>query len=171
MSNKGAKQRLIKLYGKECFIDKLHLRPGPPPVYTGKGQMHRMKQLTYHHIVEKSKGGRATVENGALLSAENHAWFNKQQKGDQARMNQAFQDYKAQADKERLQGGIRLGVMSFSTQGVEKAQVIEVPTFDDPEEYIVIPVEPMTPEEQAIYEEHKRTRNERVFKKFEGYDR
>lgn len=172
MSNKGAKQRLIKLYGKECFIDKLKLRTDPPPRYTGKAQMHRMKQLTYHHIQEKSKGGKATVENGAILSNENHIWFNKQEKAKQAQMNQAFQDYKSQVDRERLQGGaMRIGVMSFSTQGVEQAQAIEVPTFDDPEEYIVIPVEPMTPEEQAIYEEHKRARNERVFKKFEGYDR
>ena len=165
MSNKGAKQRLIKLYGKECFIDKLHLRTDPAPTYTGTGQMKRMKQLTYHHIVEKSKGGKATVENGALLSAENHAWFNKQNKGAQAQMNKAFQEYKAQADK------IRIGAVAFSTRGVERAQAIEISTFDNPEDYIVIPVEPMTPEEQAIYEAHKRARNERVFKKFEEYDR
>lgn len=172
MSNKGAKFRLIKLYGEECFIDKLKLRTDPPPKYTGKGQMHRMKQLTYHHIVEKSKGGKATVENGALLSAENHAWFNKQQKCDQARMNQAFQDYKAQADKERAANKpLRIGAISFSTQGIQQAKAIEVPTFDNPEDYIVIKAEPMTQEEQAIYEAHKRARNERVFRKFEEWDR
>lgn len=165
MSNKGAKQRLIKLYGAECFIDKLHLRPGPQPTYTGKAQMHRMKQLTYHHILEKSKGGKATVENGALLSAENHAWFNKQTKPEQTRLNGEFQDYKARADK------MRIGVMSFSTQGVQRAQAIEIPEFTPEEDYMVIKLEPMTPEEQAIYEEHKRKRNARVFKKFEEKER
>ena len=55
-----------------------------------------MKQLTYHHIKMKKDGGRATVENGALLSAENHAWFHKQSLQGQAIMNEMFQEYKRQ---------------------------------------------------------------------------
>ena len=63
-SNRGAKKRLIKSYGAECFIEKLHLRiDDTPRTYTSKGQYRRMKQLTYHHILEKSKGGKSTVEN------------------------------------------------------------------------------------------------------------
>lgn len=69
MSNKGAKNKLIKLYGRECFIDKLHLRPieDTPKRYKSKGEMKRMKELTYHHIKEKSKGGKATVENRSYI--------------------------------------------------------------------------------------------------------
>lgn len=94
-SNKRAKERLIALYGEECFIEKLHFRVDTEPrQYTSKGQYKRMKQLTYHHIKEKSKGGKATVENGALLSAENHAWFHQQEPRAQAKMNAAFQEYK-----------------------------------------------------------------------------
>ncbi len=66
-SNKKAKEKLIQLYGAECFIDKLHLRPTAGRKYTGKGQMQKMKQLTYHHILEKSKGGKATVENRSFI--------------------------------------------------------------------------------------------------------
>ena len=66
-SNKNAKEKLIELYGPECFIDKLHLRHDTDRHYTGKGQYKRMKQLTYHHIVEKSKGGKATVENRSYI--------------------------------------------------------------------------------------------------------
>ena len=44
----------------------------------------------------KKDGGIATVENGALLSAENHAWFHKQNPQDQAIMNTMFQEYKKQ---------------------------------------------------------------------------
>ncbi len=66
-SNKNAKEKLIELYGPECFIDKLHLRPDRDRRYTGKGQYARMKRLTYHHIVEKCKGGRATVENRSFI--------------------------------------------------------------------------------------------------------
>ena len=95
MSNKKARKKLIKLYGAECFIEKLHLRTDTEPrQYTSKGQYKRMKQLTYHHIQERSNGGQATVENGALLSAENHEWFNRQSKEAQRQMNELFQRYK-----------------------------------------------------------------------------
>ncbi len=93
-SNKKAKEKLIQLYGAECFIDKLHLRQDKNRHYTSKGQYKRMKQLTYHHIKMKKDGGKATVENGCLLSAENHSWFHKQPKEEQERMNKAFQEYK-----------------------------------------------------------------------------
>ena len=96
MSNKKAKEKLIELYGAECFIDKLHLRTDidKPRRYKSKGQLKKMRQLTYHHIKERKDGGQATVENGALLSAENHAWFNKQSKNAQKQMNEMFQQYK-----------------------------------------------------------------------------
>ena len=72
-SNKKAREELERLYGKECFIEKLHLRKDTEPrKYTSKGQMKRMKQLSFHHIVPKSAGGKATVENGAILNLDNH---------------------------------------------------------------------------------------------------
>ena len=95
MSNKKARKKLIKLYGAECFIEKLHLSKDTElRQYTGKGQYEKMKQLTYHHIREKQHGGKATVEDGALLSAENHIWFNEQSKEAQRQMNELFQRYK-----------------------------------------------------------------------------
>lgn len=100
MSNKNAKQELIRRYGAECFIEKLHLRQDTTPRrYTSKGQKKRMKQLTYHHIRMRKDGGKATVENGALLSAENHQWFHKQSSTAQGYMNAIFQEYKKQVDE------------------------------------------------------------------------
>lgn len=97
MDNKQAKEKLIRLYGPECFIEKLKLRKDTEPKrYKSKGQRKRMKQLTYHHIRMKKNGGRATVENGALLSAENHAWFHRQSPQNQNYMNELFQEYKKQ---------------------------------------------------------------------------
>lgn len=56
-TNKAVRKKLEKLYGAECFIEKLHLRIDTEPRrYKSKGQMKRMKQLTYHHILEKSRG-------------------------------------------------------------------------------------------------------------------
>lgn len=93
--NKIARKKLEKLYGKECFIEKLHLRKDTEPrKYKSKGQMQRMRQLSYHHILERYRGGKATVENGAILSVENHAWFHKQSPEAQRFMNKLFQEYK-----------------------------------------------------------------------------
>ena len=67
-SNKSAKNKLIELYGEECFIDKLHLRPGGyKEKYTSKAQRKRTKQLTYHHILEKRN--RWTSNNRKWCSA------------------------------------------------------------------------------------------------------
>ena len=111
--NKSARQELERLYGKECFIDKLHLREEKQKRYTGKGQLKQMKQLTYHHIKMKKDGGRATIENGALLSAENHAWFHKQSPEKQSEMNRAFQEYK-------------MAFAELTTEGIKQAQRIEI---------------------------------------------
>ena len=100
-SNKRAKEKLIQIYGAECFIEKLKLRKDTKPrKYKGKSQMKKMKQLTYHHIRMKKDGGKATVENGALLSVENHAWFHKQSSQYREYMNTMFQEYKRQQSKE-----------------------------------------------------------------------
>lgn len=97
-SNKAVKERLIARYGAECFIERLKLRDTSGLKYTGKNQYKRMKMLTYHHIKEKSKGGKATIENGALLSAENHQWFHQQDRADRERMNNMFQELKRNID-------------------------------------------------------------------------
>ena len=86
-----------------------------------------MKQLTYHHIVKREHGGRTTVENGALLSAENHQWFNKQSEIKQAIMNDMFQQYK-------------LGILEMNNGQVVQHQVVELDfNMDD---YYSIPLEP-----------------------------
>lgn len=119
MTNRQAKERLIEIYGAECFIDKLHLRQdNTPRHYTGKAQMKRMKQLTYHHILEKRNGGKATVENGAILSTENHEWFNKQTPEKQAELNRKFQEYKQCTVEyvDKLNTGIEIRAMVFEPQ-------------------------------------------------------
>lgn len=127
-SNKRAKQQLIDLYGAECFIEKLKLRhKASKGKYTSKGQRKRMQQLTYHHIEKKEFGGKATVENGAILSAENHQWFNQQTPEEQSRLNTIFQQYK-------------MGVLEIKNGRVVDVQAI---TFDDKDEYFSIPLEPI----------------------------
>lgn len=129
-SNKRAKEELIKIYGAECFIDKLKLRDESGRRYTGKGQKAKMKQLTYHHIKMKKDGGKATVENGALLSAENHAWFHKQSEPIQHQMNELFQEYKRLKSKkcdivfvDHLDLGFEIKPITFTLD--EKGQILD----------------------------------------------
>lgn len=42
MSNKKIKKQMIKIFGKECFIDKLKLRNDGPRHYSSKGQKKKM---------------------------------------------------------------------------------------------------------------------------------
>ena len=61
-SNKKIKEKMIELYGPECFIEKLHLRKDSTPrKYIGKNQMKKMKQLTYHHIQEKKQRRKSDI--------------------------------------------------------------------------------------------------------------
>ena len=96
---------MARLYGSECFIERLKLRDTSQEKYSGKKQYMKMKQLTYHHIKKKEYGGRATIENGAILSAENHSWFHKQPKEVQEEMNRMFQELKARTDECRIEIG------------------------------------------------------------------
>ena len=106
MGNGVARRVLEELFGAECFIKKLHLRKDNKN-YTGIGQKKKMKKLknknklTYHHIIEEHHNGKATIENGAILSVENHQWFHEQPLSDQLRMDRKFQDYKMQALKDK----------------------------------------------------------------------
>lgn len=101
MSNKSAKQKLIEKYGNIDFLDQLKVTTPTGHTYTSKGQMKRMKQLSFHHIIMRKDGGPATVENGALLTQEHHIWFHQQPKEVQAKLNQAFQEFKRLKDKNK----------------------------------------------------------------------
>ena len=129
-SNKRAKEELIRRYGAECFIEKLKLRKDiEPRRYKGKDQMKKMKQLTYHHIKMKKDGGRATRENGALLSAENHSWFHQQSSQAQGYMNALFQEYKRQVDEcqvvfvDELDLGFEIKPITFAID--ERGQILD----------------------------------------------
>lgn len=161
-SNREAKEELIRLYGAQCFIDRLHLRPDSSRIYTGKQleymrkHKEQLKRLTYHHIKERCKGGKATVENGALLSEENHRWFNQQSKENQAKMNQAFQDLKQQLDNARE---CKIELVDTLDMGFE-VKTAEISFSDE-----------RKPKEKFNRAKEKRKFNERVKEEMEDYER
>ena len=138
--NKRAKEELIRRYGAECFIDRLHLRDDKDRKYTGKGQYKRMKMLTYHHIKMKKDGGKANVENGALLSAENHNWFHQQPMARQREMNDMFQELKRELDHigieyvDDLETPIKVNAVSISVTK-DKHVIIEKLRRDEEREF------------------------------------
>lgn len=99
-SNKRAKELLIQRYGEIDFLDQLKVKIPECKTYKSKGQRKRMEQLTYHHILEKSRGGKATIENGALLTEEHHIWLHKQPPEVKSKLNMAFQELKRKKDQE-----------------------------------------------------------------------
>lgn len=101
--NQRVRKEMINKYGEKCFIEELHLRDKKDiekefKLY-GKKQRKVMDELTYHHIIEKCKGGATTEENGAILRNINHRWFNRLSKEKQAEINRLFQVYKRNYEK------------------------------------------------------------------------
>lgn len=165
-SNKNIKRKLILKYGAKCFIEELGLR-SPEEIeadkkrYTGTKQLEIMDELTYHHIIERCKGGAATEENGAILRNINHRWFNRLSPERQAEINKLFQQYKQNYT-------YKINAITFSTDKCIDKQSIEVTPTED---VIIIPAYDTTEKDLQIYLEHKRKRNERVFKKFERFEK
>lgn len=159
-ANKNAKQELIKIYGAKCFIEELGIRKKEEVqnelrLYS-KAQRKRMDELTYHHIIKKCNGGKASVENGAILRNINHIWFNRLSKERQAEINQLFKDYKKQKKP--------VVVGTFLKNGkVEEPVIVDLDLSD----CIEIPAYDYT---EKDYLEHKKKRNERVFKKFREWE-
>ena len=121
MRNKRAKNKLKRIFGKECFIQKLRLRERyDVKKYTGESRkeiyerIKRTKKLTYHHILGVSEGGKTTLENGALLNEDNHMWLHSQPPYIQYRINELFQEYK---EKIIAQKKIKLRRINHSRYG------------------------------------------------------
>lgn len=99
-NNKTVKDKMLKKYGKKCFIEELGLRTKEEieqdlKKYNSKTRKVMMA-LTFHHIKERRDGGEATEENGAILRNINHQWFNNLSKSEQRRINNLFIKYKSQ---------------------------------------------------------------------------
>ena len=97
--NKGTRDLMLKKYGAKCFIEELGLRTKAEinadlKRFKSKGQRKKMDELTYHHIMEKSKGGETTERNGAILRAINHQWLHRLSPERQAEINRLLQEYK-----------------------------------------------------------------------------
>lgn len=113
-NNKTVKDKMLKKYGKKCFIEELGLRTKEEieqdlKKYNSKTRKVMMT-LTFHHIKERQDGGEATEENGAILRNINHQWFNNLSKSEQRRINNLFIKYKSQDKFKSFKDKLRVSV-------------------------------------------------------------
>lgn len=183
--NAEMKKRLISIFGYKCFIEELGIRSQKEVAkdlarFKGKGQRKKMYALTYHHIVERCRGGKSSIENGALLRNINHQWFNTLSRERQAEINSLFQAYKREfltkpiiqvtdLITEEMQKPI-IQVTALSTKEIQKPMIIDLNEVTDlekdknlEEDYIIIPAQDFTKED---YLKHKKERNERISERF-----
>ena len=146
-NNKSIKDRMIKKYGRKCFIEELGLR-SPEEIEQDlkkykKSKRGELMALTFHHIKERRVGGEASEENGAILRNINHIWFNRLSKEEQRRINNLFQEYKAQdkfkseAEKFRVRIKVRAGIIQDNEVKSEqdmtcgnREDIISIPAYD-----------------------------------------
>ena len=132
-SNARAKKELEKIFGKGCFIERMGLRE-----IKGYKKMDRM--ITYHHIREKSKGGKATVENGANLAWENHQWLHSLPPKEKAFVNNKLQAWKFAYLQMNGKG-------DFGVSGTVDPR-IDFSDLNEGKDYISIPLEDTTEQDR-----------------------
>lgn len=145
--NKSARMELERIYGKGCMIERAGIRYIPIEKRRKiKGYRKEQDQMTYHHINEKSKGGKATVENGAILKGYNHAWLHSLPEEQKEEVNQKLQDFK-----------LHILEMTGNGEMIQSANIpLEFSQFElGDEEFITIPVYDTTPEQAKKLKEKK----------------
>lgn len=169
-NNKSIKDRMIKKYGSKCFIEELGLRSWDEIEQDlkkyKKSKRRELMALTFHHIRERRYGGEASEENGAILRNINHIWFNKLSREEQRRINNLFQEYKAQ-DKFKSEAAkfrARIKIKIIQNNKVKSEQDIII----NREDIISIPLLDCTEEDYKKYIEARRIR-ERSKKIWQGH--
>lgn len=129
-NNKTVKDKMLKKYGKKCFIEELGLRTKEEieqdlKKYNSKTRKVMMA-LTFHHIKERRDGGEATEENGAILRNINHQWFNNLSKSEQRRINNLFIKYKSQDKFKSFKDKLRVSVDNKDNKDIIYKEYIEL---------------------------------------------
>lgn len=108
MSNKTARQELERIYGKGSMFEKSHAADyvSTLPVIKGYKKFIEEKHLTrkqklrleesfaYHHLQHKADGGKATVENGAIVNNLEHEYMHKLPRNQEEIINNHIRQWK-----------------------------------------------------------------------------
>ena len=116
MSNKGVREILEMIYGRECMFFKAQI----PERLKGtkiKGYKQYIEEqhfkskkinklertLTLHHLIHQSEGGETTLENGAVINELAHRYIHSLPREQEEIINNMLREYK---NSITLRGGI-----------------------------------------------------------------
>lgn len=171
-SNRSAKKELERIYGKGCFFNRAKVAEqieamGGIKTFKVFVQEKRFKgepishQITYHHLVHKSEGGKATVENGANVEKVAHQYLHSLPRNQEEIINNMLREFKLNC------------IMMTDDGQVQEAQSI---SFNFGEDVLVIPLydnderhNPEVARQQA--EERERAKHTKEYKKKKKYER
>lgn len=126
-SNKTVRRNLEKLFGKRCMLEASGIRYVPRHERIRiKGYKKIQEEVTYHHLIKKEYGGKATIENGALLKRYNHDWLHTLPIEQQEQVNNRLREFKLsllEIGYEETKKRIISGEISFSIPNLEDESV------------------------------------------------
>lgn len=157
-TNKVAREELIRLYGKESMFKSSGAEQyieGLKRIKTFakfkqqkryKGQKLSKDKLQYHHLKHKSEGGKATVENGALVYGDEHGYMHSLPRPQEELINNHIRQWK-------------VDFMILQNMQVKESGVLE-----KDEDYIEIPVHTTRVNLKEL-EERRRRQEKRAYQK------
>lgn len=166
--NSRARQQLESIYGKGCMFKKARVEDQIEALktiktyktflretrYTGKKIRLLEKNMTYHHLRHASEGGKATVENGAVVNELAHRYLHSLPRDQEEVVNNMLRKFK-------LQGGI----IAPTENGLQTIQPIQIDLdFDfDLEDCITIQAYDTTEKDMKKREKFNRAKTKREF--------
>lgn len=130
-SNKSIREIMERKYGRQCMIEAAGIRYIPKSERRKiKGYSKNQERLTYHHIKEKAKGGKATEDNGAILKEYNHEWLHRLPQPEKDKVNQALQEYKLNVATISLSPKLQVESKEIRLN-LDLSDCITIPVYDD----------------------------------------
>lgn len=140
--NQRAKNRLIQKFGKICMVEEAGIRKIPRAVRIKiKGYKMSDDMITFHHLVPRRKGGKATPENGALVKDYNHRWLESLPSAEREQVNDKLREFKMSfAQLYAGEKGLEIddsGTLELDFGGIEEGDNIIIPVFPTSKEDIM----------------------------------
>lgn len=133
--NQRAKKRLIQKFGKICMVEEAGIRKIPRAVRIKiKGYKISDDMITFHHLIPRREGGKATPENGALVKDYNHRWLESLSEEEREDVNNQLRDFKLNFSQLHTgKNGLEVddsGTIDLDFGGMEEEDCIVIPAFD-----------------------------------------
>ena len=133
--NQRAKNRLIQKFGKICMVEEAGIRKISRAVRIKiKGYKMSDDIITFHHLIPRRKGGKATPGNGALVKDYNHRWLESLSEEEREDVNNQLRDFKLNFSQLHTgKNGLDVddsGTIDLDFGGMEEEDCIVIPAFD-----------------------------------------